>query len=101
MPAAMSSRLTAAAKALSFSFFRTLLAARSAIPLGRTLATATMNPASSSQAKRCFAIAVVRGTPVCSAWPRIASRISSSTSPRERRWATPTVGCSSSVGCFS
>src|SRR5690606_18253122 len=64
-PRSTSSRLTPRAKALSFSFFRTLFTSRSARLLdGRTSAHATRNPQSSSTAKSARAIGVSRETPV-------------------------------------
>ena len=67
MPVLMSARLTAAANALSLSFFLTDLGCRSPMPAGRTLQQATMKPASSSTAKSVFAIGDVRGVPLYSA----------------------------------
>jgi hypothetical protein len=52
-----------AVEALSLSFFFTDFGARSAMPFGRTLQQATMNPASSSTAKRARAMSLARGTP--------------------------------------
>ena len=68
----MSSRETAAANAAVLSFFFTLLGAMPANPSGRTRATATTNPHSSSQANRARSIGVVRGVPVCGACDWIA-----------------------------
>ena len=64
----MSSRFTLRAKALSFIRFRTDLVSTSASDLpGLIKATAVINPASSSQAKRAFSIGVSRVTPLYSA----------------------------------
>src|SRR5690606_12387007 len=62
-PRAMSSRLTAAANRLSFSFFFTDFGVIPASPSGRTWATAVTKPASSSTAKSVFAMRLSRGTP--------------------------------------
>ena len=59
----ISSRLTAAANALSFIFFRTERVFIPSIRVGRTRAHAVMKPVSSSTARSVLDIGVVASTP--------------------------------------
>ena len=94
----MSSRFTLRAKPALFSFLRTdSTATPASFFSGVTSVHATRNPDNSSHANNTFAMSEVRATPVCVAWPRMASSTSSG-QPAARNTSTPWTGCSSAEG---